>query len=138
MTIAQLWKNLRHRSHDCRGDAKFLRGRPIDASASAMPGVPDSVRDDALGLICDSFEIPRRQMYCLRRDDALLMIYDGINGPRDFDLFQFERLGFALEKYLCRVVSPREIVNGATVADIIQLVAAGRLVSHAGDSEQMN
>jgi hypothetical protein len=118
------WKHFWYRAHDRSGNAKFLLERVADPSASIVPEVPDSIRDEALRLICESFDIPVRQMYCLRADDELMALYRGINGPRNFDQLQFERLWLELEDLLTREVTATEFEKIKTVADVINVLAS--------------
>lgn len=94
-----------------------------------MPGVPEDVRDEALSLLCDSFDIPGRQMHCLRRDDELMAIYHSFVGPRSWDDFQFERLWFALEKLPGGKVGVEEFHRIKCVGDLIRFAAERRAIA---------
>jgi len=96
-------------AYDEAGNAKCLRGRTPDPSASAIAEIPDSVRDEALVAVCKAFGIPVRQMYCLRSEDSLLSLYQGMNGLRNFDALQFESLWFELQDIIGRKLSARKL-----------------------------
>jgi hypothetical protein len=121
--LAQWWKNFRFSPYDWRGNVKFLRERLIDPGQATVAGVPDTARDDVLRAICRSFEIPERQMHCLRGTDELMELYRQMNGPRNFDHLQFEELWFELDKCLERKVTWEEMQSLLTVAQCIQFVA---------------
>jgi hypothetical protein len=126
MSFKTWWRGFRYSPYDSRGNARCLLGRETDPTQSDVEGVPPEVRDAALKAICKSFEIPERQMYCLRATDELMTIYRDMNGPRTFDQLQFERLGFEIEDLVGSQLSVSEILNIKTVADVIHAAAQRR------------
>jgi hypothetical protein len=126
MRLIRWIRALRYSGHDSSGDAKFLIGRAVDPAQCNIEGVPPEVRDEALKLLCESFDIPQRQMYCLRADDELLAIYRSFVGPRPFDELQFENLWLSLDELPGPKVSPEEMETIKTVSDVARAVAARR------------
>jgi hypothetical protein len=126
MSLKTWWRGVRYSGYDRNGNAKYLAGRVADPSATAVEGVPAAVRDEALTLLCDSFEIPVRQIDHLRRDDELMEIYRSLTGPRSWDQFEFERLALALDKLPGRNVHIDDVVGLKTVEDVIREVASRR------------
>ncbi len=112
--------------YDRRGNAKYLLGRADEPAQCDLDGVPPAIRDEALLMLCDSFDIPERQMYCLRPDDELMAIYQSFIGPRYWDDMEFERLGMALEKLLGTEISQSEFESIRSVRDLIYFVDARR------------
>src|SRR5205814_1808691 len=108
MWLTQWIRGMCYSGYDRRGNAKYLLGRPSDPTACDVRGVPPDIRDEALALLCNSFDIPERQMHCLRPQDQLWAIYRSFVGPRFCDDFQFERLGLSLDKLPAGKVDPKE------------------------------
>ena len=64
------WTDFDYSPYDRRGNAQCLAGRKSDPAQLNLPDNSPVVRDQALELFCDAFNIPSRQMYCLRPEDA--------------------------------------------------------------------
>jgi hypothetical protein len=126
MSLKTWWRGVRYTGYDRNGNAKYLAGRLADPSATAVDGVPAAVRDEALTLLCDSFDIPVRQIHHLRRDDELMAIYRSLIGPRSWDQFEFERLALALDNLPGRNFHIADVVRLKTVEDVIHEVASQR------------
>jgi hypothetical protein len=126
MRLVHWLRGICYSGYDRRGNAKYLLGRVADATQCDLEGVPPQVRDGALALLCDSFDIPERQMYCLRRDDELMAIYRSFVGPRFWDNLEFERLGLSLDKLPGPKMTTEEFLTMKTVGDVIRMVAARR------------
>jgi hypothetical protein len=112
--------------YDRRGNAKCLLGRANDPAQCEIEGVSTADRDEALTLLCDSFDIPERQKYCLRPGDELMAIYRSFVGPRSWDEMEFERLETAINELPGAPLSEQESRAIKTVADVVRVVAARR------------
>lgn len=123
MWLKRLISALRHTGYDKHGNVKYLLGRDADPSECLIDGVSNSVRDEALRMLCDSFDIPERQMYCLRLTDDLGNIYRSYVGPRCWDDMEFERLRAAIEQLPGPELTDEMAESVRTVADVIRLVA---------------
>lgn len=136
MWLTRLIRGMRYSGYDLHGDLKYLLGRTPDPTQCDMDGVPPEVRDEALAVLCDSFDIPERQMHCLRRDDELTAIYQSFVGPRFWDDMEFERLYMALGKFPGGKPSFEEFETIKTVGDVVCAVATRRAVtSRSGEPE---
>lgn len=124
--LTRLLQSFLYSGYDRNGDVKYLVGRPIDPSQSNIEGVSPDIRDEALRMLCDSFDIPDRQLHCLSTDDELLTIYESLVGPRLSDDLEFERLAMALEELPGAPFGPAELADIKTVGDLIRAVAARR------------
>ena len=102
------------RGYDSAGDVKYLLGRASDPGLCVVPGVPAAVRDEALRIFCEDFDIPQRQMYCLRPDDELMAIYRSFVGRSSLDELPGPE------------PTDEELASVKTVADVIRLVARRR------------
>lgn len=111
---------------DRGGNAKYLLGRASDAAECDVDGVPPAVRDEALALLCDSFDIPEHQMHCLRRDDELMAIHRSFVGPRFWDDMEFVRLWMALDHLPGGALSAEQFEAIKTVEDVVRAVAGRR------------
>jgi hypothetical protein len=129
MCFTQWIRGMCYSGYDRRGNAKYLVGRDTDPALCDVDGVPATARDEALALLCDSFDIPERQMYCLRRDDALMAIYQSFVGPRSGDDTEFERLWMALDELPGGNLSSDGFEAIRTVEDVIRTVAKRRGMS---------
>jgi hypothetical protein len=118
--------------YDWRGNAKYLLDRSTDAAQCDVPGVPDDVRDEALSTLCDSFDIPKRQMYCLRPHDELMAIYQSFVGPRYWDDLEFERLWMALDELPGEKLDVDAFQSIKSVGDLICFVAERRAMRNGG------
>ena len=122
MRLTRWIRNIRYSAYDRQGDLKYLMDRASDPSLCRVEGIPARIRDEALKLICESFDIPSRQMFCLRPDDELMAIYRSLVGPRTWDELQFERLGIGIDRKL----SDREFLALKTVEDVVRAIAAAK------------
>ena len=109
---------------DWRGNATFLAGRAPDPEALHLPGISAEARDEALEFVCEAFEIPLRQMHCLRLGDDLMDIYRSFNGMRRWDRLEFESLWSSLDALSAGQVPLEELEQLKTIEDVIRLVAA--------------
>jgi hypothetical protein len=133
MLLIKWIRGLCYSGYDWRGDAKYLLGRAVDPTQSDVEGVPPDIRDEALGLLCQAFDIPERQKHCLRGNDALFDIYRSFTGPRFWDELQYERLGMSLDKLPAGKVDPKEFFERVlTVADLVRFTAARRGITRQG------
>jgi len=114
--------------YDRRGDLKYLAGRSPDPAALDIDGVDPAVRDEALLLLCDAFDIPERQRYCLRLDDRLMAIYESMVGPRWWDDLEFGRLWMNIDELPGRDLTEEQCRAIETVADVIRVVSRRRSV----------
>jgi hypothetical protein len=126
MWFKQWLHNRSFSGYDRDGNAKFLLGRSADPKACEMEGVPAEARDTALALLCEAFDIPQGQLYCLRPNDDLMALYASFVGPRSYDEMQFERLGIAIDELPGEALSASEAEVIRTVADVIRVVASRR------------
>src|SRR5687768_13823761 len=117
MWLTQWIRGICYSGYDRRGNAKYLLGRAVDPTQCDVEDVPPHIRDEALGLLCDSFDIPERQMHCLRRDDELMAIYRSFVGPRFWDDMEFERLGLSLDELPGPKMTTEEFIAIKTVGD---------------------
>lgn len=126
MWLIQWIRGISYSGYDRRGNAKYLLGRVADATQCDLDGVLPQVRDEALTLLCDAFDIPQRQMHCLRCDDELMAIYRSFVGPRFWDDLEFERLGLSLDELPGPKMTTEEFLAMKTVGDVIRAVATRR------------
>jgi hypothetical protein len=126
MWLTNWIRGLSYSGYDRDGNAKYLLGRANDSAQCEVDGVPAAIRDEALALLCDSFDIPERQMYCLRPDDELMAIYQSFVGPRSWDDMEFERLGMAIDELPGAPLSEQEAQAIKAVEDVVRVVAARR------------
>lgn len=126
MWLTQLIRGLRYSGYDRRGNLKYLLGRAADPAMCDVSGVPPDVRDEALALLCESFDIPEQQMHCLRPGDELMAIYRSIVGPRFWDDMELERTRMAIDELPGPKLTDEEAQAVATVADLVRVVAARR------------
>jgi hypothetical protein len=110
--------------YDRRGDAVFLANRPPDPEALQVAGIPAASPDQALELVCKAFEIPRRQMYCLRLSDELMDIYRSFNGMRSWDRLEYISLAMGLDRLAGGRVPREEVQQLQTVEDVIRFVSS--------------
>ncbi len=115
-----------HSVYDSRANLKYLLGRDANPAQCDVDGVPPAVRDEALAILCDSFDILERQMHCLRGDDELAAIYQSMVGPRLADSMEFERLWMSLDELRGEKVTAEEVETIKTVEDLIRAVARRR------------
>ena len=118
-------RGISYSGYDRHGKLKYLSGRPDDPgvwSAHPRPVEPEQ-SEEALHLLCDAFDIPEDQKYCLRPEDDLMAIYGSIVGPRSWDDMEFERLWMNLDESLGRDLSKQEFESLSTVGDVVRLVA---------------
>ena len=128
VVIRGLINHFRHcrDGYDRRGNATFLSGRVPDPAVLEIAGVTVAARDEALNLVCESFEIPRRQMYCLRLNDQLMELYRSFNGARNWDRLEYESLGLALDALPGGRIPHEEFRELQTVEDLIRFVSTRR------------
>jgi hypothetical protein len=126
MWLTRWLRGISYSGYNRQGNAKYLLGRAADPTQCEVEGVPSEVRDEALNLLCESFDIPERQMYCLRPDDELMAIYRSFVGPRSWDDLEFERLWLELDDLPGGKVSTGEFHAISSVADLMRFVAARR------------
>ena len=86
---------------------------------------PD-IRDEALGLLCDAFDMPAKQMHYLRPADELMWLYQAMIGPRWWDDLEFERLAISLDELPGPDLSDEAFRDLQTVEDVIRFVAERR------------
>ena len=125
MRLARLLQSLSYRAYDGHGRLKYLLGRPNDATAwaNAERSLGRDNVNTALRLVCQAFEIPESQMYCLRPDDDLLEIYRSKVGPRCWDGFEFERLALDLDQLPGPRLPVQAVASLKTIGDLARLVA---------------
>ena len=126
MWLTQWIRGMCYSGYDRDGNAKYLLGRSNDPAQYEVDGVPAAIRDEALALLCDSFDIPECQKHCLRRDDELMAIYHSFVGPRFWDDMEFERLWMALDELPGGKLSSEEFEAIKTVEDVVRAVAKRR------------
>jgi hypothetical protein len=126
MWLTQLIRGMCYSGYDRNGTVKYLLGRSSDPGQCEVQGIPAAIRDEALAILCDSFDIPERQMYCLRPDDKLMAIYQSLVGRRLCDDMEFERLGIAINDLGGASLSEQEAQAIKTVEDLVRVVAARR------------
>lgn len=129
MWLTQWIRGMCYSGYDRNGNAKYLLGRINDPAQCEVEGVPAAIRDEALALLCDSFDIPERQIYCLRPNDELMAIYHSFVGPRSWDGMEFERLGMAIDELAGTPLSEQEAHAVRTVEDVVRVVAVRRGVT---------
>ena len=112
--------------YDRRGELKVLVGRKQSSASTDIDGVSVEVRDEALEILCDSFDIPKTQQYMLRLEDTLAFLYKAMVGPKWGDDMEYERLALALDALPGAVVASDEFQAIKTVADLIRFVAQRR------------
>lgn len=123
MWLKRWWRSVTYSGYDWHGNAKYLAGRVADPAATSVAGVSPGVRDRALKMLCDSFNIPERQMHCLHRHDELMAIYQSMSGPKLCDQFEFERLCLAIDGLSSGKADKVEASKLKTVEDVIREVA---------------
>ena len=126
MWLTRWLRGLCYSGYDRCGNAKYLLGRDADPAQCDIDWVSSAVRDEALALLCDSFDIPEHQMYCLRRGDELMSIYQSFVGPRCWDDMEFERLWMALGELPGGKLSSDEFAGIKKVEDVVRAVAERR------------
>lgn len=109
---------------DWRGNATFLAGRAPDPEALRLPDISAEARDEALEFVCEAFEIPIRQMHCLRLGDNLMDMYRSFNGMRKWDRLEFASLWLSLDALPAGQVPFEELEQLKTIEDVIRLAAA--------------
>ena len=82
MRLMRFIRAFGYSGYDRRGNLRYLTDRSPDPESLRPEGVDTAVRDEALNMLCDAFDIPGRQRYCLRLDDELMAIYEAMVGPR--------------------------------------------------------
>lgn len=134
--IRALIENFRHcrDGYDLRGNVTFLSGRDPEPDALQIPGVPAATCEQTLKLLCNAFEIPLRQMHCLRLGDELMEIYRSFNGQRKWDRFEFESLWLALAELPAGKVESQDFHRLRTVEDVIRFSFARALAKNSGSA----
>lgn len=126
MSFRRFFQAFGYSGYDRSGRLKILVGRPAAPEAVSVAGVADTVRDEALQLLCDAFDIPAHQQYCLRLNDSLASLYQARIGPRWWDDMEFERLVLAFNELPGPELTTEQLQAITTVEDVIRLVAERR------------
>jgi hypothetical protein len=124
MWLTSWWRSLNFNAYDKRGNAKFLLNREADPKKTAVEGISSEVRDQALTLLCKSFNIHMRQMYCLRLDDDLMAIHRLMDGTKALSKLEFDSSRLALNDLPGPPMTATEWHAINTVEDLIRLVAS--------------
>ena len=85
------------------GKLRYLIARDPIPTLLELKGIPFDFVRRVLSIICESFDIPGSQMYCLRLEDNLADIYRTFVEGSLFgisDDMEYERLYFGLEEML--------------------------------------
>ena len=126
MGLTRWLRAISYTGFDRRGRLKVLQARPPSPEAVDVPNVSPDIRDEALGLLCDAFDIPAQQMHCLRPADELMGLYQAMIGPRWWDDLEFERLAISLDEVTGPDLSDEAFRGLRTVGDVIRFVAERR------------
>ena len=109
-------------AYDKVGNLKYLLGRNSNIDECVIENIPLEITDKALDIICDSFDIPITQKYCLRLNDKFMDIYESFNyGGADH--MEFERLSEEVLDFInpCQSEQP-SFDKLETVGDLILFI----------------
>ena len=112
-----------NRAYNQVGDALFLVEREHLEVAEISSDCPQEIVNEVLELVCESFDIPERQMGQLREGGRIWTIYESIRASSFHDDMELERLSTAIEERVQGFEMTSEFLQHATVGDLFQLLA---------------